>query len=96
MRARGVMAWVLVGLAVASRLGGVDATVRPSSVRFANNAYTGVVVAIHDKVEESQELIDQITVRIYSYIFLPREWHGTVGGASLADPYGSGHFFAKS
>ncbi|XP_022080622.1 calcium-activated chloride channel regulator family member 3-like [Acanthaster planci] len=38
----------------------VDALTRPSSIRLKNNGYTGIVVAIHSSVAESDELIERI------------------------------------
>ncbi|XP_022080609.1 epithelial chloride channel protein-like [Acanthaster planci] len=38
----------------------VDALTRPSSIRLVNNGYTGIVVAIHSNVPESDELIERI------------------------------------
>ena len=52
------IAWfTLVGFGLVSGL------TKPTSIKLINNAYTGIVVAIHRDVPEDQKLIDVIKVR---------------------------------
>ena len=57
------MAWNLVlGLVLIYFCSQIDALTKPSSIKFESNAYSGIVVAIHQDVPENQELIGKIQV----------------------------------
>ena len=45
-------------------VGHVSSLTKPSSIKFIDNAYTGIVVAIHRDVPENQDLINIIKVMI--------------------------------
>ena len=53
-----------ITLVLVSGIGFVGALTKPSSIKLIDNAYTGVVVAIHRDVPEDQILIDVIKVII--------------------------------
>ena len=44
-------------------IGLVSGLTKPTSIKLINNAYTGIVVAMHRDVPEDQKLIDVIKVR---------------------------------
>lgn len=57
------MAWNLVlGLVFVCFSSQIGALTKPSSIKLESNAYTGIVVAIHQDVSENQELIEKIKV----------------------------------
>ena len=54
----GVLAFVILALSVEH----VSSLTKPTSIKLIDNAYTGIVVAIHRDVKEDQKLIKIIKV----------------------------------
>ena len=54
--------YLSLGLLLICMSSQIDALTKPSSIKFESNAYTGIIVAIHRDIPESQELIDRIEV----------------------------------
>ncbi len=54
----GVLAFVILALSVEH----VSSLTKPTSIKLIDNAYTGIVVAIHRDVKEDQKLIEIIKV----------------------------------
>ncbi|XP_022081155.1 epithelial chloride channel protein-like [Acanthaster planci] len=50
----------LMSLIILSAVHGADSLTRPSFIKFIDNGYSGITVAIHNRVDEDQVLIDRI------------------------------------
>ncbi len=66
IHAHRVLAFVILTLG----FGHVISLTKPTSIKIVNNAYTGIVVAIHRDVPEDQNLINIIKVFTFQSIFV--------------------------
>ncbi len=79
----GITVLVILALGV----GHVSSLTKPSSIKFINNSYTGIVVAIHRDVPENQNLITIIKVMILLVLkFLKKERKGKKPEKGVVNP----------